>query len=268
MKRKVIGIMAAIALATIGTLILVTYVQSARTDAVASRRMVRVWVVKKAVAKGTTADDIKGSVKQSAVPNNTLADGAVTDLKRLKGLVTNAALVTGEQLLASRFETPTAARQGDVPKGLLQVSVKLDPERALGGRIRVGDRVGVLLSFGESTPARIPLAKVASGAVAPSSTNLQLHKALVTSVLIAGDASAVPDAPGTDRKGSKKDAVTSGPTDSLLVTLALDAPSVAKVVYASEFGSVWLSNEPSNAPEGGTEIVTPGNVYGQATAAR
>jgi pilus assembly protein CpaB len=253
MKRRVIGIVAAIALASIGTIVLVGYVQSARTDAVASTRNVRVWVVKKAVPKGTAAADIKDSLGQTTIPNNLLASGAVTDLTRLKGLVTNTALVAGEQVLASRFDTPTVARQGDVPKGLLQVSVKLEPQRALGGRIRVGDTVGVLLSF----PADKPI---------PAQTNLQLHKVLVTSVLIAGDATEVPDPTGTSSSGKKADTVSAGPTDSLLVTLAVSAPSVEKIVYAAEFGSVWLSNEPSNAPEGGTVVVNPGNVYSQAAS--
>ena len=36
MKRRIIGIVAAIALATVGTIVLVSYVQSAHTEAVAS----------------------------------------------------------------------------------------------------------------------------------------------------------------------------------------------------------------------------------------
>ena len=44
--------------------------------------------------------------------------------------------------------------------------------------------------------------------------------------------------------------MASAPTDSLLVTLALDAPSVEKVVYAAEFGTVWLSNEPDERTRG------------------
>src|SRR4051794_38737549 len=117
MKRKVIGIVAAIALASVGTIVLVSYVQSARTDAAAEGRSVRIWAVKKSVPKGTDAAAIKASVGQISVPSNLVANGAVTDLKRLKGLVTNSALVSGEQLVAGRFETPTVARQGDVPKG-------------------------------------------------------------------------------------------------------------------------------------------------------
>ena len=70
---------------------------------------------------------------QTKIPNNLLANGAITDLKRLKGLVTNAALCPASSSWPAGSTRPTVARQGDVPKGLLQVTVKLDPERALGG---------------------------------------------------------------------------------------------------------------------------------------
>ena len=43
----------------------------------------------------------------------------------------------------------TAARSptSDVPLGLQEVTVALDPERAVGGDLKVGDTVGVVLSF-------------------------------------------------------------------------------------------------------------------------
>jgi hypothetical protein len=47
----------------------------------------------------------------------------------------------------------------------------------------------------------------------------------------------------------------------VLVTLAMDAPSVERVVYGAEWGKLWLAAEPANAPQGGTKIVNAGNVY-------
>jgi hypothetical protein len=40
----------------------------------------------------------------------------------------------------------------------------------------------------------------------------------------------------------------------VFVTLALDAPSVEKVVFAAEHGRVWLALEPKDANEGGTKV--------------
>jgi pilus assembly protein CpaB len=263
MKRRVFGIGGAIALALVGTLVLVAYVQSAHGEAIDSERLVKVWVVKKLIAKGTPSEDIDGSVGQVKIPNNIRAEGGVTNLRRLKGLVSNAALVPGEQLLASRFDTPEAAGQGGAPKGLLQVTVKLEPERTLGGKVKAGDIVGVLLSAGQAqqeTP--LPQGQSAAPPKQPNATHLQLHKVLVTGVQTADD-KGVPSSTDTSKDDKKDDSATPEPAASLLVTLALDAPSIEKVVWAAEYGTIWLSNEPIGSPEGGTQIITPSNVYGQ-----
>src|SRR5690606_18758390 len=100
--------------------------------------------------------------------------------------------------------------------------VELEPQRALGGRVRAGDTVGVLLSFGETLKGALLDAGggtpvVASGVV-PSS-HLELHKVLVVEVQIPDD-EGLPDMAGAaspDDDGG----VASAPTESLLVTLAL-----------------------------------------------
>jgi pilus assembly protein CpaB len=246
MKRRIIGIAAAIVLASVGTIALVAYVQSARDEAEAAEAMADAWVVKSTIAEGTPATDIKGAVERTQVPGRLLADGAVSDLDDLEGLVTDTALLPGEQLVTPRFVTPTVARRGDVPAGMLQVTVELEPERALGGQLRAGDTVAVFLSFGDH-----PLD--------PSDrTHLELHKVLVTEVQIAEDAEGVPDVASD---GDDEDGVASAPTETLLVTLALDASSVEQVVFAGEFGMVWLANEPIDAPEDGTRIVDSTNMY-------
>lgn len=242
MKRKIIGIVGALALASVGTVVLVAYVQSARDKAVAAEAVVEVWVVKATIAEGTPAADIEGAIERTKVPGRVRAEGSVDDLDDLDGLVTSAELVAGEQLVASRFSSPTVARRGDVPADLLQVTVELDPQRALGGRVRAGDIVGVVLSF-----------------PAPDTSHLQLHDVLVASVQIA-DNSGIPKVAGEGERDDKN-AVSSAPTESLLVTLALDARSVEQVVFAAEFGTVWLAGEPIDAPEDGTRLVDRGNVY-------
>jgi pilus assembly protein CpaB len=249
MKRRIIGIIGAIVLASVGTVALVAYVQSARDEADAAEAMVDVWVVKSTIAEGTPAADVKGSVERTQVPGRLVADGAVRDFDELEGLVTGAALLPGEQVVAARFVTPIVARQGDVPAGLLQVTVELDPQRALGGRIRAGDTVAVFLSF------------ASDGAGSADRSHLELHKVLVTSVQISDDAEGVPDVAGEGGDATDTSEVASAPTESLLVTLALDARSVEQVVFAAEFGTVWLGNEPADAPEEGTRIVDGSNVY-------
>ena len=212
MKRRVFGIGGAIALALVGTLVLVAYVQSAHGEAIDSQRMVKVWVVKKLISKGTPAEDIDGSVGQVKVPNDIRADGGVTNLRRLKGLVSNAALVPGEQLLASRFDTPAAAGQGGAPKGLLQVTVKLEPERTLGGKLKAATSSE---SCCRSGPARqeTPLPQVPVGGTpeAAGATHLQLHKVLVTASAYGRRQGRARSSTDTSKDDKKDDSATPEP---------------------------------------------------------
>ena len=52
----------------------------------------------------------------------------------------------------------------------------------------------------------------------------------------------------------------------MLVTLALSSPQVEQVVFAAEFGHIWLTAENADADESGTRVVTLGEVYGPAVA--
>ena len=59
----------------------------------------------------------------------------------------------------------------------------------------------------------------------------------------------------------KTDAQGTAPTSTLLhVTLALDAAQVERVVFAAEYGRLWLSAEPENAPPTPTKIQTKAGV--------
>jgi pilus assembly protein CpaB len=119
MRRRVTGIVAALVLASLGTVMLVVYVQSARDEAVAGERMVDVLVVSDDIEKGTKAADIDDLVDTKQVPAKVRADGAVADLADLDDeSVAAVDLVPGEQLVASRFVSRSEAARGDIPEGL------------------------------------------------------------------------------------------------------------------------------------------------------
>ena len=265
MNRRLIGIAGAIVLASLGTVALVAYVQSARDEAAAQEAMVDVWIVKSTIEQGTLAEDIEGSVEQTQAPGRLVADGAVADIDTLAGLVAGAELLPGEQVVRTKFVTPAEARTGDLPPGMLEVTLELEPERALGGQLRAGDTVAVLLSFepfdfegvvvdGSGNPTKLT-------GKTPNTTHVELHKVLVTAVQIVENATGVPTVPGDGEDEPDDEGVVSAPSDNLYVTLALDARALEQVVFAAEFGTVWLAGEPLDASEAGTRIVDRGNVY-------
>ena len=226
-RRKIVGIIASVALAALGTGLLVSYVRGAEHRALKGEQTADVLVVTDTIPKGTKGEDLTGRVKTERIPAKVMATGALASLDPLAGRVAAVDLLPGEQLVQSRFATAAEAAKVTGSPSALQVTVALDAVRALGGRVRAGDSVGVLVSFD-----------------GPETTHLVLQKVPVTDVRTDAGVPVTAKADGAV------------PTGILLVTLALDAPSVERVVFGAEHGRLWLSWEPKEAGEGGTKVQT------------
>ena len=228
-RQKLIGIVASVLLAAVGTGLLVAYVRSAENRALKGEKTVDVLVVANTIPKGTKAEDITSNLRMEQIPVKVATKDALATTGPLAGKVATVDLLPGEQLLSSRFAT-SAEAMGIAPN-LLQVTVALDPVRALGGQLRKGDSVAVVVSFDE-----------------PETTHLVLHKVRVTDVR-TNDGETL----GTPAAGP-------APAAGLLVTVAVDAPSMEKVVFGAEHGRLWLSWEPKEANEAGTKVQTKAGV--------
>jgi pilus assembly protein CpaB len=242
MRRRLLAATAALVLALVGTVVLVAYVRGAETRALAGVQTVDVLVVQQPVPAGTAAPELTGLVGVEQVPAKAAVQGRVTDLDELAGQVATVDLQPGEQLLAARFAGPDdlqAPGTVAVPAGAQEVSVLLEPQRAVGGRLAAGDTVGVFISLD------------------PPSTHVVLHRVLVTQV----QGAPVPVESGEDVETAS--AGSAAPAASLMVTLAVTAEQAEGVVFGAEHGTLWLSLEPEGANTDGTEIVTPDNVYGK-----
>ena len=224
-RQKLIGIVASVLLAAVGTGLLVAYVRSAEHRALKGEKTVDVLVVANTIPKGTKAEDITANLRIEQIPVKIATKDALTSTTPLAGKVAAVDLLPGEQLVSTRFTSPAEA-QG-IGAGMLQVTVALEPVRALGGQLRKGDSVGVTISFDS-----------------PETTHLVLHKVKVTDVRTADGQTVTSPAAGT------------APAATMLVTLAVDAPSMEKVVFGAEHGRLWLSWEPKEANESGTKVQT------------
>jgi pilus assembly protein CpaB len=252
MKRKIIGILAALVLASIGTAALIIYVESAKDRAVAAEELVDVYVVSEPISKGTTVGQIKESVETAGVPAKVVPEDAVTDLSDLdENLVAAVDLLPGEQLLTSRLVDPADLSRATVPAGLQELTVALDPARAVGGTLNPGHTVGVVLSFD-------PFDREDGGQTS-NTTHLTFHKVLVTSVQFAQGDTATTNTAQDDEE--QTDTAEQAPASQLLVSLALSSPQVEQVVFAAEFGHIWLTAENADASEAGTRVVTLAEVY-------
>ena len=268
-KRRITGILAAILLAIVGTVALMGYVRSAKDKAVADEALVDVYVVDKLVPKGAESETIKSSVSIEHVPSRLKQSGAITNLDAVGTNVATTDLQPGDQLLAARLVAKDKISEEVSDK--VQISILLSAERAVGGSLQKGDLVGVYLSFDpfdlndtESTTATDPASAaistdattttVAAPKKSPNTSRLEFQHVLVTNVQTT-------DAPVNADAKDNAQAVVQVTGSQFVVTLALSPEQSERFVFATEFGHVWLSNDPATVSDDGTRLVTLGNVY-------
>lgn len=218
MRTRIIALVIAAVLAIVGGVVLVTYVRSADQRAAGDAELVDVLVVQQEVPAGTAAAQLALVTSVDQIPEAFRAEGALTSLdqlEELQGQVTSAALVPGEQVIAARLASPGDFVGGGgsipVPEGLQEISLSLDAQRVLGGRLAAGEYVGVLVTVPEAQDS-------------PAQTFLRYDQVLVTAV---GGAFA--------EDGSASGAVT--------VTLAVERDEAQAIVFAQETATLWLSKQ-------------------------
>jgi pilus assembly protein CpaB len=243
-KTRLLGGIVALVLAVVGTLLLVSYVQGAETRAQKDLQPVDVLVVQSRIPSGATEDTIKAAVKLVSLPQASVPNGALKSLDGLQGKVAATELLPGEALLGARLVDPTAlAAPGSVPVplGMQEISVQLEAQRVIGGRIQAGDTVGVIVLF-------------ADGAAGETAQQV-FRKVLVTSVQRADSK------PSTTTQDPKAQANTELPSGSLLVTLARNDVDSAKLALAAQFGTIWLTKEPASTTESAPLVIKKADVF-------
>jgi pilus assembly protein CpaB len=278
-RRRIIGIVAAVLLALVGTVSLVSYVRSAKDKAVADEALVDVYVVDELIPKGADAETIASSVSIEQVPARLEQSGAITDLDSIGDNVAAADLQPGDQLLTARLTAREAV--SDEVSDKVQVSALLEAERAVGGAIQKGDLVGVYISFDpfdvdeaggvNDAEGTVQAAATATSTIddsaegstdegtepsrTPNVSRLEFQHVLVTNV----QTTSAPVSSNDEGEDAAPIEQVSG--TQYVVTLALSPEQSERFVFATEFGKVWLSIQPSSVSDDGTRPVTLGNVY-------
>ena len=281
-KRRIVGLVAAMLLALVGTVSLVTYVRSAKDKAVAQEALVDVYVVDTFVPKGADPDTIRSSVEIEQVPARLMQTGAVTDLEVIGDQVAASDLQPGDQLLAARLGLEESVSDEVTDK--VQISTLLEAQRAVGGAIQKGDLVGVYVSFdpfntdeageaGGSTDAAEATAVDAFGTVSteatspeepagpaktPNVSRLEFRNVLVTNVQTT---SAPVAAVTADTESDDEATIAQVSGTQYVVTLAMSPEQSERFVFATEFGRVWLSLDPAGVDDDGTRPVTLADMF-------
>lgn len=220
-------------LAAVGILLVANYVDTAEARALGDQEPREVYLVTAPIPEGTPIEELSDVIELHMLPAVTVPENAITDLTDYQGKVAGVDLQPGEQLLASRLVEPAALEDPGtvpVPKGMREVTFTLGPDRVVGGQLKAGDRVGMIVSReDEDDDSR-------------QRSALEFPGLLITAVQ---GAPAAPSAEETAEPGAQNsaNAAPAVPEGSLLITVAVSAADAEKVVFANEFGSVWLSKE-------------------------
>lgn len=276
MSKRLGGLLIAAVLAIVGTILLVSFVKKAEDRALEGETFVEVLVVTREIPTGTPVEEIFTSTRLEEIPERLRPEDALTVLTDVEGLVTSTVLYKDETLLLGRFVEPDAfsATAIEVPRGLLEVTISLSPERAVGGTLVPGDVVAILQSYEpftfspgsppefvdeedkieaeESLVLVTPFGTIYSGGKTPSTTHMVIHKVLVTNVQI--DVNNITTR--SDEEETPDNGRSEAPTSNLLITLALSPNEVERVVFAAEFGNTWLAKQNEAAATGPTQVET------------
>lgn len=245
MKTRLIGAILAIVLALVGTVVLTGYVRDADARAADGAAFVPVYVVTTEIPTGTAVGAIGSFIDVKRIPTIAAVPGRVTKLSAIAGKVAEVSLKPGEQLIKSRWVDPAElAAQGDVTlsEGMQALTLALPVEQVVGGTVKAGDSVGVIITATK---------KSADGSPDVPVSKQVFHKVLVTAVQ-----------QGATTTPTKKADAEAEPVSVVMVTLARTTPDLEKIVWGQEFGTVWLTIEPKMANETGSSMVD-GNIVFQ-----
>jgi pilus assembly protein CpaB len=252
-KTRLLGGIVALVLAIVGTLLLVSYVQGSEARAQEDLKPVEVLVLQEQVPQGSDLEKIRSAVKLTSLPSASVPNGSLKSLEGLSGKVAAVELLPGEPLLGARLTDPnslSAPGSVPVPNGMQEISVQLEAQRVVGGRIAAGDTVGIVVMFDKGAVKESP----------DLETGQQVfHKVLVTSVQ-----RSLPKASSNAATGDTdptEQANTELPTGQLIVTFARNDADSAKIAFGAHFGSLWLTKEPSTATEGAPLVVKKPELY-------
>jgi pilus assembly protein CpaB len=247
MRHRILAGLAALLIALVGSLSVVTYARGADQRALAGQEAIRVFVAVKEVAAGTTAGRAveQGLIAQKLIARAGVPDDALTEVgSGYDQLVATSNIQPGELLLRARFAA-RGATQGTllVPEGLVAVSVALDDPSQVGSFVVVGSKVAVFDTFnvrGPNTADPVP----AGDHLQDRHEFVRATRLLLPSVevLAVGVSTTTTSTAPSDEKSSPalgSDAATQSATT--LFTLAATQSQAERLIHSSRTGTLTFA---------------------------
>jgi pilus assembly protein CpaB len=222
MGRRTLLLIAALAVAALGTTMVFLYVNGVNDRAIADQKPVKILVATAPIAAGTTGQQAQnaGALQKRTVSRASAAKGAVSDITPIAKLVALSPIFVGEQILVDKFGERSATNTLPIPKGKLAVSVQLGDPARVAGFVEPGSSVAIFLTI---PPGR--------GGAGQDVTRVLLPKVQV----IAAGATTVVSTTTTAEGQTQTEQLPKA-----LLTLAVDQSEAQKVVYGSQHGQMYF----------------------------
>jgi Flp pilus assembly protein CpaB len=237
MSKRTTALVAALVLAAVATVALVSYVQSAGRSKETKQALVNVFVAKSVIPAGQTADTAisQGLIQQIQVPQLARSDDAITSLDQIKGKLAVVDIQKNEQILNARFAAQgsgngqTGAIKLGIPSNLQAISIQVAIPPGAANFIQVGDFISVIGDVDITLP---------NGG---TSGHIAGYLAQDVKVLAIGVLQTVPATSGTP---ATQQAVQ--PAGNVLVTLAVNPVQAQRLVLGTLDGQLYFTIVPAN----------------------
>jgi pilus assembly protein CpaB len=245
-SRRTLALVAAVVLAAIATVALVSYVQSANNKNKNKQTLVNVFVAKQLIPAGQSADTAisQGLFQTIQVPALARSDDAITSLDQIKGEQALVDIQKNEQILRSRFALAgsgngqTGALKLNLPANLQAISIQVAVPPGVANFIQVGDFVSVIADVDLQLPNGQTSGKVAG------------YVAQDVQVLAVG---ALQTTAATNGNPASTSVVQ--PQGNVLVTLAVNPAQAQRLVLGTLDGALYFTIVPKGQK--------PANVIGR-----
>ena len=236
MGRRTILLTVAIVIAALGTALVFMYVRSADDRALEGQQQVQVLFATSEIPVGQSAQDAanNGSLVLRTVAQNSVAEGALSDIDPIAQQVALTTIFPGQQLVTAAFGDATGLSSIPIPEDKMALSLQLgDPERVAG-----------FLSAGSEVAVFATLPNPSDNA---NDANAQRTQLLVprVQVITVGNVQPVQQTT-TDENGQQN-------TEEIpraIVTLAVDQKQAQQLIWASQNGTLYFTLLTENSKVG------------------
>lgn len=240
MGRRTILIIVALAIATVGALLVFMYVQGVDDRAAAQTQPKQVLTVTSQLAPGESVEDAMqaGKFQLADIPEFSILPGALDSTDSIATTVATTAMYPGEQVIAAKFGTVGSVSNLGIPDKRLAISVQLTDPNRVAGFVSPGSDVAIWVAMNQNGQQAVRL--------------------LLEDVKVLGTGqSTVASTTTTDPNGQQ----TTEQIPMTILTVSVDQEAAEKIRLAEKVGELSLGLRTENSEARLTPGITTDTLF-------